>query len=162
LTSERKTTDEVIKAQEILDNEFHAVGAEVGWFYPEADFAGEVAATGRRLAERGRNSGLSILSSFDHPRNYLAHAWLRKNGPADERVSTLDLVSHDKFLLLTQSPGFWEQFESDVVHVEIISSDCEKLGHADTDSTWAKLSGVRNDGAVSVRPDNIVAWRSQT
>jgi hypothetical protein len=66
--SERKTTDEVIKAQEILDNEFHAVGAEVGWFYPEADFAGEVAATGRRLAERGRNSGLSILSSFDHPR----------------------------------------------------------------------------------------------
>jgi hypothetical protein len=32
----------------------------------------------------------------------------------------------------------------------------------DTDSEWQARAGIQADGAILVRPDGFVAWRSQT
>jgi hypothetical protein len=32
----------------------------------------------------------------------------------------------------------------------------------DAEARWSELSGTKADGAVLVRPDNMVAWRSGT
>ncbi|KAI1078133.1 FAD binding domain-containing protein [Whalleya microplaca] len=130
-------------AQKILDQEFHAIGAEVGWFYPD---------------ESGRDEEVDLLNyrPSTKPGRQLPHAWLSRDGV--ERVSTRDMVLPDKFLLLARSAD-WRSREGEYVHVEVIG-----LGEgewSDTDGMWSEDCAVGEKGAVLVRPDRIVAWRAE-
>ena len=107
-------------AQKALDSEFHALGAEIGWFYPTADLDGEGAKTRHdgQILENGMLDCLAYHPSTI-PGHHLPHAWLSQ-GSCEEWKSTRDLLRQRKFLLLTQAADTWSKFASHLVDVEVI------------------------------------------
>ena len=71
-----------------------------------------------------------------------------KNG--GERVSTIDLVGNG-FVLLTGAKGGWGEAAAPNGIKPIVLGD---------DEPWRELYGINADGAVLVRPDGHVGWRS--
>jgi 2,4-dichlorophenol 6-monooxygenase len=84
----------------------------------------------------------------------LPHAWLRPG------VSTLDLVPHDRFLLVAGRAGMaWLDAAAASVRAPLATL---AIGRevADPDGRWAAQLGIGAHGALLVRPDQHVAWRS--
>lgn len=85
------------------------------------------------------------------------HAWTLRNGA---RVSTLDLLPPDRFTLIAGAAGrAWLEAAAGTstppLHCLAIGRDI-----ADPDGAWAALLGIEENGALLVRPDQHVAWRS--
>lgn len=98
------------------------------------------------------------------PGHRLPHAWLEMNG---QRISTHDLLD-DKasFVLIANAKGqAWGKAAASVAAALGVPLRCIRVapdGEAlDTDHSWAALSQVGDSGAVLVRPDGMVAWRSK-
>lgn len=98
------------------------------------------------------------------PGHPLPHAWVEKN--IGEKVSTIDLVSTDRFLLITGEDGDrWKEALS-VVSAELnVAIDSISIGHIKGDYldprlVWLRNRGISNEGAILVRPDRFIAWRS--
>ena len=146
-------------AQQILDCEFHTLGAEIGWFYPTADINGEAekALHDGQITEQGALDQLHYHPSTI-PGHRLPHAWRQKRGTR-ERKSTRDLVPLSKFLLITRTPHVWERFADETVEVLVVGKS--ENGWIDVEGTWTRVCRVIESGAVLVRPDNIAAWRAQ-
>jgi 2,4-dichlorophenol 6-monooxygenase len=97
------------------------------------------------------------------PGHRLPHAWLHTDR---SRISTHDLTGNDgSFALITGPTGDrWvtaaraaaEKFGIGIA-VAVIGRD-----YADVDGQWAQVREIGNDGAIFVRPDNFVAWRSMS
>ena len=98
------------------------------------------------------------------PGHRLPHAWLTCAG---RRLSTHDLVGRGAaFLLITAGDGAaWQAAAtraSQTLEIEIVQG---VIGagqpYADAEGRWADLREISEQGALLVRPDNHVAWRSQ-
>ncbi|MCW5738047.1 MAG: hypothetical protein KIS73_28250, partial [Enhydrobacter sp.] len=76
------------------------------------------------------------------------HAWVRKDG---ERVSTIDLVGNGFVLLAGVQGGGWAHAAQPLGVSSIVLND---------DEAWREVYGIGDDGAVLVRPDGHVGWRS--
>jgi 2-polyprenyl-6-methoxyphenol hydroxylase-like FAD-dependent oxidoreductase len=91
------------------------------------------------------------------------HAWLERDG---ERLSTIDLLG-GRFVLLTGAKG---QGWRDAAGQVAAASRSELVAHliggdgdfADPDGAWRSLYELDEDGAVLVRPDGYVCWRSRS
>ncbi|MEU6880489.1 FAD-dependent monooxygenase [Streptomyces sp. NPDC046712] len=106
------------------------------------------------------------LSLVGEPGSRAPHMWLNRAGT---RVSTLDLYERH-FVLLSSAgtTGSWHTAASHVAERLAVPIDSYRIGegaHAELtpngDADWAELHGVTPDGAVLVRPDGFVAWRSE-
>lgn len=94
------------------------------------------------------------------PGHRAPHVWL-KHG--NERLSTLDLISPE-FSVLTGSGGaIWtnviHQLSTEVgleLNLHVIGSD----SLIDEENTFLERYGISSDGAVLLRPDGYVGWRS--
>ncbi|KAI9925650.1 hypothetical protein MW887_006033 [Aspergillus wentii] len=150
--------DAVVKAQAVLDSEFHAPGAEVGWFYPSLDVKDEGAESrhGGQLKENGAFDVVNYHPSAI-PGHHLPHVWLRQ---WSEAFSTRDLLMRERFLLLAAANETWATVESSLVSVAIVRTMVNLWDDAIIEE-WKKLNGVGEDGAVLVRPDGIVLYRFQ-
>lgn len=88
------------------------------------------------------------------------HLWLTRGG---EQVSTLDLVG-GQFLLLTgpDAAGWGAAAESasSALGVPVRVARVGGDGLTDETGTFLEVYGIEPGGAVLVRPDQIVAWRS--
>jgi 2-polyprenyl-6-methoxyphenol hydroxylase-like FAD-dependent oxidoreductase len=87
----------------------------------------------------------------------LPHAWTARDGGG---VSTLDLLPLDRFTLVAgRDAAAWldaaKQIASPRLHTIAIGRDV-----ADSDGAWTAQLGIAADGALLVRPDQHVAWRS--
>lgn len=85
------------------------------------------------------------------------HAWTLRDG---RRVSTLDLLPPDRFTLIAGRAGAaWieavDAIATPPLHHLAIGRDV-----ADPDGAWSAQLGIESDGALLVRPDQHVAWRS--
>jgi hypothetical protein len=85
------------------------------------------------------------------------HAWLAREG---RQVSTIDLFGQG-FVLLAGSQGrAWKQAAEShlrpVIRAYVIGEDL-----MDVDGTWGSLYDLGAHGAVLVRPDGVVAWRTR-
>jgi 2,4-dichlorophenol 6-monooxygenase len=86
------------------------------------------------------------------------HAWVGRQG---RRISSLDLFAYDAFTLVAgPEGGAWADAATSVDAVPVrrivIGRDVEDPG-----GRWTALLGIETDGALLVRPDQHVAWRSQ-
>jgi putative polyketide hydroxylase len=96
------------------------------------------------------------------PGSRAPHLWLFKG---DLQISTLDLYD-TRFVLLSGPAGRrWQTAANEVsqrlrtpIDSYIVGSEGPLL---DRTGEWAKLYGVEPEGAVLVRPDGHVAWRTQ-
>jgi tetracenomycin A2 monooxygenase-dioxygenase len=101
------------------------------------------------------------LSITGKPGTRAPHVWLDRDG---ERISTVDLF-WDSFVLLA-SPGgdAWADAADRAAKQLNVPLRSYIVGNggdlASTDWDWAQTYGVTNTGAVLVRPDAFVAWRS--
>jgi 2-polyprenyl-6-methoxyphenol hydroxylase-like FAD-dependent oxidoreductase len=85
------------------------------------------------------------------------HAWLSK---ADgERISTIDIVGSDFVLFAGGEGAAWvEAAAKRNLPVKVVRVDHNDL--SDVDGRWHETYGVERGGAVLVRPDGYVGWRS--
>jgi putative polyketide hydroxylase len=90
------------------------------------------------------------------------HVWLARG---EERVSTLDLFGRGFVLLTGPGGAAWREAASRLPSPGI---DCPVIGGEalkdlrETSASWQEAYGVDDDGAVLVRPDAHVGWRSRS
>lgn len=138
--------------------EFHAHDIEMGFVYEK----GALVPDGSEAPESDPMGSRYIPTS--RPGHRLPHAWL-VNG--EKEVSTLDFTgASENFVLLTgEAGGAWINAAKAVGDKLGISIATAKIGGngnwQDKTGNWAKNGGVNADGAVLVRPDHHVAFRSK-
>jgi hypothetical protein len=84
-------------------------------------------------------------------------------------ISTHDLAGKGRFAILTGLGGkeTWSEAAAKVaakkpgLEIAVFGIGWGQ-DYLDTDNQWHNVRGVESDGAVLVRPDRIVAWRSKT
>jgi 2,4-dichlorophenol 6-monooxygenase len=107
---------------------------------------------------------IRIYLPVARPGHPLPHCWLAT--PDGGRVAVMDLVPPGRLLLIAGEEGqAWIDAAQDLARSKNIPIDAIRIGHADGDyldfrSTWTLLSGHGEQGAILVRPDRFVAWRT--
>ncbi|MFF9909237.1 FAD-dependent oxidoreductase [Streptomyces sp. NPDC013457] len=99
------------------------------------------------------------------PGSRAPHMWLNRAGA---RVSTLDLYERSLVLLSSgDGSGAWHAAAVRVAEELSVPLDSYRIGDGPDPELspesldWAEVHGVATDGAVLVRPDGFVAWRSE-
>jgi putative polyketide hydroxylase len=101
------------------------------------------------------------FAATGEPGTRAPHVWLEQDG---ERISTLDLFERVP-VLLTQRGSTWEEAAAAAAAETGVPLACHPVGEggtvrAEADADWLAAYGIGPDGAVLVRPDGFVAWRS--
>jgi putative polyketide hydroxylase len=104
---------------------------------------------------------LDHLELNGHPGRRAPHLWLEQRG---RRISTLDLFG-SRFVLLAGEDGVAWRDAAQVIAIRGgINLDAYCVGSAgdliDLDGRWDTAYGVTSRGAVLVRPDGFVGWRT--
>ncbi|KPM39827.1 hypothetical protein AK830_g6730 [Neonectria ditissima] len=155
--------------QYIIDGqaiEFSAHEMDLGFNYqPGGAFVSEV---GDCPSSHPRHQ---IYTPTTRPGHRLPHAWLERNGKI---LSTHDLVGpHGSFLLITDGEGAaWAEEARGVARSRSINlqvaqiveplSRTKEEQYCDVELRWSRVKEIKNGGAILVRPDNMVMWRSTT
>ena len=92
--------------------------------------------------ERGDGPGPGTTALDGRPGTRVPHLWLERDG---ERVSSLDLIGTD-FTLLAGAQASWASALPGAVMMPL---------------AWSRAAGISSTGALLVRPDGIVAWRTR-
>ena len=97
------------------------------------------------------------------PGSRVPYLWIERQG---QRISTLDLFD-GRFVLLTGAgEAAWNEAAATVAERLGIKLAVYRNGpHADLlamDTAWEVQLGISSEGAVLIRPDSFVAWRSST
>ena len=149
----------LVDAMDFKNFEFNTHGHDMGQFY-ESD---AVISDGCALPAPSRDAELYYEQSTV-PGSHLPHAWV---GDHITKLATMDIAPYSQFTLITGIAGEdWEDAaakvsaELGVVVVAVVIG----AGRAVTDLyyDWAKVREVDESGALLVRPDKHVAWRSMT
>jgi putative polyketide hydroxylase len=96
------------------------------------------------------------------PGSRAPHVWLKRG---EEEISSIDLFG-PRFVLMAGADGeAWRRAAQGIglrwppLVTHVIGKDSEI---SDPDGNWHGTYGIEPDGAVLVRPDGYVAWRSRT
>src|SRR6185369_16178832 len=89
------------------------------------------------------------------------HVWL---GRSDAELSTLDLLGPAFTLLSATAGGAWSSSAAEVARDLGIPIHAYTIGGAGLSDrgAFARTYGLNEDGAVLIRPDGYVAWRSSS
>ena len=95
------------------------------------------------------------------PGHRLPHAWLARGG---RRLSTHDLAGAASFVLITGPEPRWAEAATQVAEKFsvpiVVASIGDGAEYADADGEWEAVRQITDEGALLVRPDNHVAWRT--
>jgi hypothetical protein len=108
---------------------------------------------------------LEYYHATTYPGARLPHVWLSRTVPC-KPVSTIDLAGNGKFALFTGIGGDgWRAAAKAVLDELGVSISVYSIGfrqeYEDQYLDWSKIRDVAESGAILVRPDYFVAWRSQ-
>jgi 2,4-dichlorophenol 6-monooxygenase len=137
--------------------ECQAHDVEIGFAYE----TGAVVPDGTRPPARAPLG--DVYQPTTRPGHRLPHAWIERDG---QRLSTHDLTgAGTDFVLITGPNGVpWVEAAAQVgekLSVPIVAvSIGDGAEYTDADGGWAAVRQITDEGAVLVRPDNHVAWRS--
>jgi 2,4-dichlorophenol 6-monooxygenase len=131
---------------------FDTMGLQLGFAYA----SGALVGNGHAGAELAPSGSVREYVPNALPGSRVPHAWVTRAGM---RVSTLDLFAYDRFTLVAgPASSAWSEATGGPVPLA-----CVVLGRdvVDEHGQWMKLLGIDAAGAVLVRPDQHVAWRSR-
>lgn len=102
------------------------------------------------------------LDLTGRPGTRAPHLWIEREG---KRISTLDLFNRHFVLLVGSNGQVWSNAARAVATLKKIDLAIYRFGRdgdlIDLDERWCATYGVTSEGAVLVRPDGFVAWRSK-
>lgn len=119
-----------------------------------------------RGAVLGADPGQSVVPQGmqlnGQPGSRAPHLWVRQD---NERKSTLDLYEHTFVLLTDGGDVVWRRAAARVADGLSVRLQAYGIGpgadlEPENGADWAELHGTTPEGAVLVRPDGFVAWRS--
>ncbi len=153
------------EALELKNYEFNAQGVELNQRYRSAAVIGD---TGRDAdsdadadaqAEAWKRDPQLYLQATTRPGAKIPHTWLV--GADGRRVSTLDIVGKGKFSLVTGLSGSaWVRATEKLALPFLRTVVVGTAGAQDLYCSWRKLCEIDEAGALLIRPDGFVAWRS--
>ncbi|CQR59863.1 FAD-dependent oxidoreductase [Streptomyces leeuwenhoekii] len=146
----------LVKAMETKNYEFNAHGVELGQFYE----SGAIVSDGTR-PPAGEDEDLYYVMSTS-PGAHLPHAWV---GDSVTKLALMDLAPYTRWTLITGIAGEeWAPAAEKVAQELGIPLETVVIGPGrdvtDLYYDWAKLREVEESGAILVRPDKHIAWRS--
>jgi 2,4-dichlorophenol 6-monooxygenase len=161
----RTARNQIQRAIATQDIEFAAHDLELGFVYSN----GAIVPDGSRpppVDPSGRD-----YVPVTRPGHRLPHAWIEeKHGGV---VSTHDLLvvgTHDFFLITDEDGEPWIKAAKAITKSTTLTIGAARIRrqqhskgsdlYYDYQDQWAKVRQVDNGGAILVRPDNFVAWRS--
>jgi hypothetical protein len=100
-----------------------------------------------------------------YPGSRIPHAWLDTRIPSLQKTSTIDLCGRESFVLLTGLGGEdWKVAAKMYMLKNGVRIKAYVVGWGgdweDLYGDWERKREVEEDGALLVRPDRVVAWRS--
>lgn len=151
----RARMHEVLQTQRM---EFCAHDIEIGFNYN----SDAIVPDGTRPTSRAPMGDVYVPTT--RPGHRLPHAWLQLD---DKRVSTLDLCGNGHFVLFSGTTGAaWESAAAVAAEACGVTLDVHLVGvpgHcADVGGVWQDLKQIEENGAILVRPDGHVGWRSKS
>jgi len=149
----------LVKAMELKNYEFNAHGVELGQFYESA----AIVPDGSARPEPDRDPELYYQPSTV-PGSRLPHVWV---GDSTRKLSTLDLAPFTRFTLITGIAGeAWAGAASKVARELGVPLEAVVIGPGreitDIYYDWARIREVAEEGAILVRPDKHIGWRSMS
>jgi 2,4-dichlorophenol 6-monooxygenase len=137
---------------------YQAHDLEIGFAYEE----GAVVPDGSQPPPRAPLR--DVYHPTSRPGHLLPHVWIERDG---RRLSTHDLTGAASFALLTGPEGKpWSEAAMQVAEQFSIPIFAAHIGNggefADIDGKWEAIRQITDEGAILVRPDNHVAWRSMS
>jgi 2,4-dichlorophenol 6-monooxygenase len=149
--------DRVATAVRGKRREFCALNLELGYCYED----GALVPDGSSLA--AREDDVTDFRASTRPGHRMPHAWLEHDGA---RRSTYDIATYGRFTLFVGPDGDWRTIGARASAAAGVPLDVVAIGDggdfADPTGAWERQREVGSDGAVLVRPDQHVAWRSPT
>jgi 2,4-dichlorophenol 6-monooxygenase len=137
--------------------EFSELNVELGFTYESAAIVPDGSAPPEPVDE------IRVYEPSTRPGSPLPHAWI--DDEDGDRRPTKDLVAPGRFLLIAGEDGEeWCEAARQLAQAGV-PLDAVRIGHIDGDlydprCTWARRREIGREGAILVRPDRFVAWRS--
>jgi 2,4-dichlorophenol 6-monooxygenase len=138
--------------------EFNEHAVEYGYRY-----ASRVIATESAESPVADLDPLHVYEPGTRPGGPLPHAWVTREG---RDLALRDLVPPGKLLLIAAEEGeHWCDAARTLAEQEAVPLEAVRVAPADGDWLdlrfhWLRWRGVSATGAVLVRPDRVIAWRS--
>lgn len=129
-----------------------SLGVAMGYRYRSAAILDDGTDDGAPIEDPRNPSG--------RPGTRLAHVELTQDGKS---ISTLDLVGSGFVLLAAREGGAWTSAAQAVARLSglPLAAFCIGTDLIDRHDTFLERTGLDPDGAVLVRPDGFIAWRSR-
>jgi 2,4-dichlorophenol 6-monooxygenase len=150
LAAGRARVREAVAAQQ---EHFDMFGLQLGFAYE----AGAIVPDGTALP--AVVNPVRDFAPTGRPGSRVPHAWVEHRGA---RVSTLDLLPYDRFTVMTGPSGAaWAEAAA---HLGDVPIQClmASRDYLDPGDRWTTLAEIGRDGALLVRPDQHVAWRTRS
>jgi 2,4-dichlorophenol 6-monooxygenase len=149
----------LVKAMDLKNYEFNAHGVELGQFYDST----AIVPDGTSRPQPTRDPDLYYEASTV-PGSRLPHAWVGDN---KHRLAMMDLAPYDRFTVVTGIAGEqWQVAAEKVAHDLAVPLETVVIGPGrevtELYYDWAKLRDIDESGALLVRPDKHIAWRSSS
>jgi 2,4-dichlorophenol 6-monooxygenase len=138
--------------------EFNELNVEFGYTYESAAVVSDDSPAPEPLDD------VRIYVPSTRPGGPLPHAWI--DDEDGRRRPIKDLVSPGRFLLIAGEEGeAWCEAARRLTTDSGLPIDAVRIGHLEGDlydprSTWLRNREIEADGAVLVRPDRFIGWRS--
>ena len=105
---------------------------------------------------------IQVFQPDTRPGHRIPHAWLDAGG---RKLSTYDVTGRGRFTLIVDAADTaWSGAAATIAGELGVPIDVVRIGHggdyADTSGAWQAQCHISPDGAVLVRPDHHVGWRS--
>jgi 2,4-dichlorophenol 6-monooxygenase len=149
--------EEVMRVIRRQSMEFSELNVEYGYRYSSAAIVPD------GTSEPQSPDDIRVYVPTTRPGAPLPHAWI--DDAHGQRHAIKDLVAPGRFLLIAGEEGeAWCQAATRLASAGV-PLDAVRIGHVDGDlfdprCTWLRQRGITADGALLVRPDRFVAWRS--
>jgi 2,4-dichlorophenol 6-monooxygenase len=149
---------QALRAIRGITMESNELNVEYGYRYASAAVVEDGSPEPRPLDD------VRLYEPSTRPGSPLPHAWIDDEDGV--RRPMKDLVRPGRFLLIAGDEGFrWCSAAREIARTNEIPLDTVRIGHVDGDLfdprlAWLQYRGIQRDGAVLVRPDRFIGWRS--
>jgi 2,4-dichlorophenol 6-monooxygenase len=148
----------VLRMMRMQSMEFNELNVEFGYTYESAAVVPDGSPAPDPIEE------IRVYEPSTRPGAPLPHAWIDdENG---NRRPIKDLVEPGRFLLIAGEDGEpWCEAAHELAQAADLPIDAVRIGHLDGDlfdprCMWLRRREIGRDGAVLVRPDRFIGWRS--